>query len=178
MKTDIINYVTAYDTNKQIVNSINKIMSRLDNNEYACIRDGDVIFLTSNFGHLINDVVKKYPDCDLFSCYTNRIGNPNQILPNAPTHNDIEKHREIAKKLSNKYWDLCEPYTDKKPLYGMLLLIKKKNYIPLEHNGILAIDNKIFNSFKNRNLKIMMIKGLYVYHYYRNGNKDDKSHLL
>ena len=62
----------------------------------------------------------------------------------------------------------------------MLFIIKKSAWNKIggcKSNGMLGVDNEIHMNIKKHGMKLYRIDGLYVYHWYRGGNKYDTSHL-
>ena len=87
-----IYYSQPWSTKKNIGAYYNKFMELLpDDDDFACFTDGDAMFMTVYYGRQIEDIVKKYPQCGLFTCMTNRVAFPNQIADISWQNNDIEK---------------------------------------------------------------------------------------
>ena len=62
----------------------------------------------------------------------------------------------------------------------MLFIVKKSAWDKIggaKKTGMLAVDNDIHAKIKKNRLKFGLIKGLYVYHWYRGGDKNNNKHL-
>ena len=180
----MIYYSIPYSTEKNIGGYYNSVMENLKNDDdFACFVDGDTIFTTSNFGNQINDTVKRYPDCRFFTCYTNRVGFKKQVYPMVdPNNNDMEYHRRIGSLLQERYWDLCDDLSDLPRTHlisGMLMLVRKDLWRQVGgfKNGMLSVDNDFHAKCIDNNEKLLLMKGVYIYHWYRWPNYGNTSHL-
>mgnify|MGYP001163795388 CR=1 FL=1 len=179
---------TPYRTDKNLIESYNSFMKLLPNDGWALFRDADTLFLDSFYGDLIVEAISNNKDVDCFTCLTNRIGNPKQLF-NEYNGDDIIKHREVASSLRSKYGSICEDFT--KPILpyimsGMCFILSKKawekiggfkEYTP-GYGKMLGVDNKLHIDLYENGFKTKIIKGLYVYHWYRGGKRNDIKHLL
>ena len=71
--------------------------------------------------------------------------------------------------------------TNLKPLSGVMILISKKTWKSIgkfTENRMLGIDNDIHKKVRQNGLRVGLMKGIYLYHWYRNGNINNKEHLL
>lgn len=180
----MILYSIPFSTEKNIGAYYNYIMSTLQNDsDFACFVDADTIFTTSNFGDQILDVVKRYPECGLFTCYTNRVGFKKQIYPMIDmNNNDMQYHRDIGKSLQETYWNECEDLSYLKQnelISGMLLLVKKSLWKAVGgfKSGMLSVDNDFHLKCIQNNEKVYLMKGVYIYHWYRWPNYSNTTHL-
>jgi hypothetical protein len=176
-------YSIPFNSDKNIGKYYNDFMNILPNdNDYACFVDGDTIFTTYNYGNIIENVIKRYPDIDCFTALTNRVNCQWQIAPGIDkSNNDIEYHREYGLNISKIYNDFCYDVTDKKLFSGFFILIKKSTWREIGkfvENGMLGVDNDIHEKIKQNNKKMFLMKGLYLYHWYRNNNNKYTSHLI
>lgn len=188
-KTEIadpcIYYLTPADPNKKIGKVYNAHCEMVpNNNDWICIRDGDTMFLTSNWSKIIMDAVKRYPDTALFGCYTNRIGLDYQLTREEgfSENFDVKHHAGIAKARYEKYGSECIDVD--RPVAGMFMLFRRIVWTRTPFKDELVVNNKFFDwDFGERILKmggkIRLIQGLYLFHGYRLlTHKKDKSHLL
>lgn len=180
----MIYYSIPYSVNKNIGTYYNTVMESLPNEtDFACFVDGDTIFTTPNFGTQIDSVVNRYKECKFFTCYTNRVGFKLQVHPMVDKdNNDMNYHREIGKELQARYWDECEDMsylTEKQLISGMLLLIRKDLWKKVGgfKTGMLSVDNDFhLKCIKNKE-KLYLMKGVYIYHWYRWPNYSNTNHL-
>lgn len=148
-------------------------------NDYACFIDGDACFTTHTYGKQIEDILKQYPDVDLWTAMTNRVATKWQMVRCVNT-NDIEYHRKLGKALQEEKYDKVRDVTSKSPISGFFFVLKKKSWMKtkgFKKKGMLGVDNSIHYEMQRIGGKVYQMLGLYVYHWYRNGNRWDTKHL-
>lgn len=178
-----IYYSIPFSVEKNIGKAYNSFMELIPNDDdYACFVDGDTIFTTYNYGNIINNTILRYPDIGAFTCLTNRVKCDWQIAHGIDvTNNDIEYHREYGKKLYQIFNTYCEDVTDNTLFSGFFILLKKSVWKKINgfvENGMLGVDNYLHKKIQENNEKLYIMRGLYLYHWYRNNNSNEKSHLL
>jgi GT2 family glycosyltransferase len=154
--------------------------------DYACFIDADAMFTTYNYGKQLEDIIKLYPNIACFTAKTNRIACVLQIQHGVNiNNNDMKYHRDIGKSIQESNYAKCRDITDfnnaTELMSGVLMLVQKRAWKKIggfSEKGILNIDNLFHRALKNNNKKIYLMKGVYVYHWYRYPNFRDKSHLL
>lgn len=182
----MIYYSVPYNSDKNIGKYYNDFMKILPNDEdFACFVDGDTIFTTPDFGSIIESVVEEYPQIECFTCLTNRVGCKWQVLPGIDEdNNDMSYHREIGLSMKVIYSNTCVDVTDVSKwevMSGVLILISKRLWKKIggfKEDGMLGIDNDLHWKIQQHNEKIYLMKGLYLYHWYRWPNPKNKTHLL
>lgn len=178
----MIYYSSPYSIGKDLGKAYNEEMNRTpDPESWVCFTDGDCQFLTSDYGHQLQEIINKHPDTGMFTCYTNRVGNLQQCY-NGIINQDpnILNHKRIALQLQK------EKRTEVKEINniisGMLMLIKKSTWDLIhgapEELGLLSIDNHISQRVLNAGMKIRLMEGVYIFHFYRlDTGVENKSHL-
>jgi GT2 family glycosyltransferase len=182
----MIYYSVPYSIEKNLGKYYNDFMRMLpSDDDYGCFVDGDTMFTTTNYGHIINDVVNENPDVGCFTCYTNRIGCKWQVAPGVDQDtNDMNYHRNFGLSLQTIFGSECEDMTDvsnKEVLSGHLMLLKKsvwKKIGGFAEKGMLGIDNDLHWKIKKNNEKVYIMKGIYIFHWYRWPDPKNKSHLI
>jgi GT2 family glycosyltransferase len=182
----MIYYTVPYSVEKNIGNYYNDFMKTLPtNDDFGCFVDGDTIFTTSNYGHIIDDAIKRNPSISCFTCYTNRVKCTYQIAPGIDIEsNDIDYHRKFGKSLYSIYGSRCKDVTimeNNQYMSGMFFIIKKslwKKIGKFSENKMLGIDNEMHRRIIEAKERLFLIEGLYIYHWYRWPNIKDTSHLL
>ena len=165
---------------KDLGKSYNMFMERLQDDDWACFLDHDAMFTTKNWYHQLEDIIEKFPDIGLFSCLTNRIANPMQKPHGIDQHNhDIQYHRNIGKTLQSQYYDTVH-VEDKLHgwlMSGVIILISKRTWKRVGgfKSGFLGVDNDMHEKCIDNDIKIGIMNGVYVYHWYRGDG--DMSHL-
>jgi hypothetical protein len=148
---------------------------------WACFTDGDAMFTTPDFGHQLEAVVKANPEYDLFTSVTNRVGTMYQCVKDTWDIQDINIHREIGQQLKDLNTTKVEDITNYAPFSGVLILVRKNAWFTSERfkeNGMLGVDNSIHYAIRNQGGKVGLMHGVYMMHYYRNGNPLDQAHLI
>lgn len=152
--------------------------------DYACFTDGDAMFTTPNYGDVIDQVVLENLDVGCFTCFANRVGSKWQLHSHVDfNNNDMEYHRKIGQELQDKYGTSCVDVTYKLPgqvMSGVMILIKKSTWSKIGgfKDGMLQVDNDIHWKIQNSdNEKLYLMKGIYLYHWYRYPNYNNTDHL-
>jgi len=176
----VIYYFTPYSTDKNLGKYYNSCLELIPDGCWACFVDGDAMFTTPNFGHQIQEIVEANSEFDLFTCMTNRVGTKYQCVDGLWEVEDMLTQRNFGKMFQlNKRLEV-EDITNNAPLSGVLMLVKKSAWSAsqkFKENGLLGVDNSIHYAIRNINGRVGLMKGVYVQHYYRGGNINDRSHL-
>jgi hypothetical protein len=171
---------TPYSIDKNLGHAYNQEMELIPDGDAACFTDGDTLFLTHDFGHLISEYANQYPN-SVLTCRTNRI-HPKaegQYYPMIQS-SDIKEHLKLNQKVS----------TVTKldgPISGFLLVIPKHIWLKhpfTEENlyrpgtpNLLGVDNEWTNRIREKGVDVLRMDGIYIWHTYRllTGSKN---HLL
>jgi len=165
----MIFYFVPYSLSKNIGQAYNQYMSLLPNdNDWGVLMDGDTMFLTFDWGHAIAEVINKLPDAGIITCQTNRIRQKKQLYDESSP--DILVHRLIAKTLDEKYRGQTRKINTH--ISGFFMAIKKKTWkdvgkFPEADGKLLTVDNAFSNKIIRSNKNIYLMRGMYVFHYYR-----------
>ena len=168
---------TPYSIEKNLGKAYNEEMAMIPEGDAACFIDGDVCFLTPDYGHILNHYHKSYPNAVL-TCWTNRIHqlSKGQLYDTLSNGDDIRSCIQYAKKLADAgFCDSLSEITG--PVSGFLLVIPKSvwhkikftetnNYRPGEPN-LLGVDNDFTNKVRAAGIPILRMNGLLVWHSYR-----------
>lgn len=168
MKDFHIYYFTPFALDKNLGAAYNHYMSLLPNDEdWACFVDADVMFLTPDFGKQIHDIVSKYPDTGMFTVLTNRVGTPQQCYNSELSPDpDMRNHRRIAIQLQKDHYDEVEDIYRR--ISGLVMLVQKKTWQRVQFpDGLLGVDFDFSNELHYQGYNILLMKGVYVLHYYR-----------
>lgn len=166
----------------------NNFMEKLEDEDWACFIDHDAMFTTNNWYNQLEDIIIKYPNAGCFTAMTNRIGNSKQIfnfkfkaksnlnlkkkqreyLNNFHNNHNINEHRKIGSQLQEKYYDDLLSIDMTSPLSGVIILISKKTWNQIKFkDGFFGVDNDIHKKCIEIGKKVFIMKGVYVYHWYR-----------
>ena len=181
----------CWNTEKNLIKEYNYDMSTLpDDGDFRCFIDGDASFTTDFWGKQLEQIITTHPECGCFVATTNRIAPVNQHqLPQLIdwNNNDFADHRRIGKhcwkKNGTNVIDFSKP--DPCHLSGFLILLKKKTWEKIggfkawdDKSNILGIDSRLHQDLYEAGEKVYVMSGIYLYHWYRGGNINDKSHIL
>lgn len=175
--------VTPYSFNKNLFEAYSDVMSLVNNDDWVCFIDCDVAFLeTSDFGHLIQGYIDRYPETGMFTCYASRCHYGCQMT-------DFDMETDSIMAIAQKTVDvrdsmLWEYETIERKIAGHLIAIKKStwlNILPIlkkkvtkRDKKILGFDTQLSNAILHNGFDIKLMKGVFIFHYLRmlNGSND------
>jgi GT2 family glycosyltransferase len=171
-----------WNSDKNIGIAYNEMMERARSDEWILFTDYDAMFLCSNYGAQIQKVIDDNPEYGLFYSLTGKIGCTWQQARGIDWKiDDIVYYRELAKKQWDKYGSEVENVSEKNMGgSGFLILLKKDTWNktgPFYDRGLLDVDWRYFSQAKKAGIKIGLMKGILLYHYYRGTSSNDVSHL-
>lgn len=160
----------------------NEFMELLpDDDDWAVLMDNDVMFTTDRWWYQLKHAIEKDPKAGMFTAMTNRLGSPEQVYEcrkhrekhhlvfycSKENHHDMVKHKEIGHCLMEQYGS--DVVKMKGFSRGMLMCISKATWKKVGGfpNGIGGVDMVFLRKLKSNNLPVYILKGLYVYHWYR-----------
>lgn len=171
----MIYFFTPYSFNKKLFEAFDSYMNLIsDPNDWVCFMDGDTAFLMPDFGHQIEHYLKVWPETGLFTCYASRCHYNCQLYKYADAENtNIIYHRLKAEEVFRQFNGQVEEI--KRRIAGHLMVIQKKTWLMIRlevketttDKNILGVDTKISNAVLKANLKIRLMKGIYIFHYLR-----------
>lgn len=163
-----LEFVIPYSFNKNLGKEYNRIFKQTKA-DYVCIIDGDILFFENNFGHFISNIISKNIDGAIFTCVTNRIGNPEQrISKKLSPISDILKHKRIAIKRKQIYGYTVTKATLRTSMLVSVISKKVWNEIKFD-DGLRGVDWTFSQSVLDKGYPIYIMQGLYVFHLYRLG---------
>ena len=177
-------FFTPYSFEKRLFEAWDNYMNLVtDPEDWICMMDGDTAFLLSDFGHQIKTYIHKYPDTGLFTCYASRTANKDQLLNGINSENpDIIFHRCQSEYCRDNFF-LKTRIIFK--AYGHLMVLQKKTWLKIKSSvkketvksGLFDVDTSASRAIRRLNLKIRLMEGMYIFHYYRLKDKG-REHLL
>ena len=179
----MIYYRIVWSTDKNIGAAYNREMQMLPyDDDFCCFIDADAMFLTPFFGKQLERIVEAYPECGAFTCTTNRVNCKWQLAEGGWMNDDIKYHRLIAERSAQKSYLQVEDVSRKprgKVMSGVLMLIRRDVWRKVGgfKDGMLGVDNDFHWKIMDNNERLYLMKGVYVYHWYRGGDYSNKSHL-
>lgn len=170
-----IRYITPYSSSLNIGGEYNQVISELPDDCYIVLRDGDTMFLTSDWGKHIEDIILANPDYELITCMTNRIGFKDICCELMFDVSDLHDHVYVAKERSRVFGSLVTP-TYAAP--GMLMIFHKSVWAKVggfKPNSI-YFDKEFSKDVTKSGGKIGAARGLYLFHLYRFGQSNPKAY--
>lgn len=165
-------YSNPYSTEKNFGKALNDFCELVPDNDWICLQDGDMMYLTPDWGVQIEAAIKKYgQNFSLIGCVTNRLSKhkPIQLVPGVDYDNhDMRYHYQKALELKEKHYAEVEDITDKKYIAGLFMLFPKRvwNKVKFKEN-INYFDHQFSTDVIKAGGRLGLMKGLYVYHLYR-----------
>lgn len=163
----MIHYFTPYDPQKRIGFAHNEAVKQInDPNAWICLRDADTMFLTPDFGNIIEKAIEAHGnDYQLFGCLTNRLGVSHQLYDGLIANSDMTYHIDIAEQ--------CKGNNSVKECYlvaGMFLLFQKKTWIKAGgFKPSIHFDRDFSNDIIKSGGRLGIIQSVYLFHLYRWG---------
>jgi GT2 family glycosyltransferase len=176
----MIYYFTPWADDGNLGAAYNRYMELLPNDDdWACMLDGDTMFLIPDWGEVIANAIAENPEAGMFTCYTNRVNNPQQLYNGHFNENgDLHVHRRIAIVCRETMNTRVKPLT--RVISGMMMIIQKRTWREFYFkDGILGVDNDISRRLMQAGKQVLLIQGIYLAHYYRlNEGRRSTAHLL
>jgi hypothetical protein len=166
--------IHAYALDKNYFAAIDEEMARLQPDEWGVIMDLDTMPLLPDFGHQIQEYINKYPDTGMFTSYASRCHYSCQRRKGADDMNtDILYHKQIADNCRRGLHLKVKELNRK--IAGHLMMIKKSTWLKIRDRvqkdaagkKILGVDTKISYAILGLNLKIRLMRGVYLFHFLR-----------
>ena len=114
---------------------------------------------------------------------TNRIGCLWQRTGKWESDSD-NYHNETGEMIARNFYDQVQDVSvvpRGEVMGGVLIMIRKstwKNLGGFKPTGMLGVDNDIHWKAMDKGEKVYLMKGVYVYHWYRGGDVNNKQHLI
>lgn len=179
----MINIKTPFSLEKNLGRAYNEAFVGVPDEDWVCLIDHDVMFLTPNSIPLMYEAIRNYPDAGIFTCLTNRIHHlaVDQLYFDKPSENtDVKFWQRQAEVL--EFSEKGEIVTEiKHEISGFLMLISKKTWKEIkffESGKCLGVDNDFSLHVLAAGKKIYRMNRLLVWHSYRLNDIKNKSHLL
>lgn len=171
----VIAYAEGDDQN--LGQAYNQVFEMMDDNDWVCFLDHDAMFTTSTWHKQLVDIVIKHPDVGMFTTMTNRVNNKVQLYGGRRSDNhDVRVHRTIGQQLQNQLYDQILELPRAQAISGVVMMMRKSTWQQAKFkSGFLGVDNQMHYDVLALGLKVALMRGVYVYHWYRGDGS--KSHL-
>jgi hypothetical protein len=174
-------YVTPWKTG-DIGGGINESLALLPSDAWVCVRDGDTMFLSADWGAQVEQIIARNGvRFDVIGAMTNRLRSRYQLHDGAISEvGDIGYHREIARQRWRDYGASVGEVPG--PLAGMCLIFHRSVWerVPFEPYTI-WFDKRFSSRVRELGGRLGVAHGLYLFHLYRWGEADPANsieHLL
>lgn len=151
----------------------NNFMEKVDDDDWVVFLDHDATFTTKKWFSQIEEAIEHYPEYGAFTTMMNRVGNNVHIPANVDRNNhDIKYHRKLGAELLEKEGSNVIDFNHgnfSAFLSGVIIITSKKTWKKIGgfKEGFLGVDNCFHVDCLYNNVKVGLIKGLYLYHWYR-----------
>ena len=171
----MIHTYIPYSNNFNLGKAYNDFMSIVDDKDWVLFLDHDATFTTREWYPQVLDIINNNPKYGAFTCMTNRVGPSVQRYQGIMSDNhDIRHHRKIGKTLQDNHYDEVIEFPEGWMASGVILLLSKQTWKTVGGfvEGFLGVDNCLHRDCKNNSIPFGLMKGFYVYHWYRAENDD------
>lgn len=170
-------------SNRNMGKELNKICSKYNDDDWIIFLDHDAIWTTDKWYQQIQAAIDTKDKVGMFTCMTNRVMNTEQLYRRKISENhDMSYHRKVGADLYKAHGSNYYHLTKGSPVSGVVMIVncgimKKIKFRELD--SPLGVDNYAHFDLVDAGYKVGLLKGLYVYHWYR-GDKNYKntSHLV
>lgn len=169
----MIYYKQPYRSDLNIGKGLNDDIQTVPNDDdWIVIKDADAMFLTPDYGTIIENALLSNHPYQLIGCYTNRIGSPHQ-RPYAGCLDehlfncfDMKEHYAYAESLRDKYGSQMKEI--KQGIAGFFMAFQKKTWNNNKFQENVPYFDTIFSAnVIKRKGRVALMQGLYMYHTYR-----------
>ncbi len=162
-----IHYLTPYSIEKNIGKAYNEACELVPDGDWICLRDGDTMFLTPEWGQHIQQIaeVAIQSNYALVGCMTNRLAtNSRQIIGEYDNH-DIKYHHMGAINRRELYGN--EIIDFQHVLAAHFLLFPRSTWDKVKFAEKTVHFDTLFSNSVAKWGKLGLATGLYIYHMYR-----------
>ena len=172
-----VSFITAYSPDKNIGGEYNRLIEKIDD-DWIFIRDRDCMFLTPDYGTLIENIIKANKNrFDIIGAVTNRLNKDttDQVITSMFDIGDISLHIQDADFWKTQMRTIVKP-TDKR-IAGMCMFFKRKVWEQIHFTENTPFFDSVFcEKAKQKGYRLGVACGLYVFHLYRWGQKDPENY--
>ena len=162
-----IRYVSPYAIDGNLGAAYNQAGKGLDYDDWVCIIDQDICFLDSRLKLWIAMCLNDNPEFDVFTCVTNRLADKQQ-LPYATMYEqtNIVIHKKATLQAQKTFGTKVVEATH--ATAGLFMLMKRRTLEAVGFkNGLIYLDTDFYQRATAMGFKFGIMKGVYVFHYYR-----------
>ncbi len=161
---------TPFADDRNLGRAYNEFLDLLKEDDWAIFIDHDAIWTTPHWYDQIVSATKA-PRVGCVTAVTNRIWCRYQLAAGAdPNNHDMRYHRQLGERLQTKYGSTAIDVTLREPpISGVVLAVSKAAVLHSGgfRKGLLGVDNALHRSMRAAGYRVLLMPGLYVYHWYR-----------
>lgn len=160
-------YYQPYALNGNLGDVYNDCSYGHDDEDWICILDQDICILDSRLKWWVAQTIEAHPEIDIFGCMTNRLKSPEQRSSKMFGETDIVKHKKRTIQHWNQFKTTVRELKENE-LAGMFMLMRARVLRSVKfRNGLLYLDSDFSKRAREIGYKIGIMRGIYVFHYYR-----------
>lgn len=162
---------TPWSPTRDLGAEYNRIMARLDPDEWAIFLDHDAQTLVNEFWPTMAAAILAHPDAGAILTYTNRTGNPAQQAK-APKGDNFPDHAARAHAIRVEYGDRTTDVTAPR-MTGVCFAVSKAAWLTAGPfaAGMGEVDNRYAAACVAAGLQLWRADGVYVWHEKRTSGK-------
>lgn len=165
VEAQMIHYISPYATDGNIGRALNEACTLVPDGDWICLRDGDAMFTTPDWGRTIDYVIREYGgQYDLFGAVTNRIGWKHHQVPGMMDVMDLRQHWEVGAMIQAN-GPQVEPTTEL--IAGFFMLFSKATWSRTQFQEDRRRARLFDMDFSMKIKRRAIIRGLYLLHLYR-----------
>ena len=180
MEIENISFMSAFNSTKDIGGEYNRLISKIDD-EWIFIKDGDSLFLTSDYGDRINKIIDSNEQFDVIGAITNRISVDSlRSTVDILCEPDMDNHIRTSNELWSKNGTMVTETKDTVAAFCMFFRREVWEKSKFKENSI-VFDREFCKDAIDNGFKIGIAQGLYLFHLYRWGKNNPKyytNHLI
>jgi len=162
--------------------AIERHMQGLQPDDWAIMLDHDMQWTTPDWYPAIAKAIAANPQMQVLTCITNRahqLNSPYQMAKGVDVNNhDIKYHRQLgAKLLKLNGTKVLDVTNHSRCINGVVVIWQRKTWDAIKkmeghvslvnRKDILMFDTKLHKRAKGLGMKVGVLQGVYVYHWYR-----------
>lgn len=168
-----ISVVIPYNPTGNLGAEYNRHLQQCAEDDWICFLDHDAMWTTPSWFRQLTAAIQQQPGAGCFTCITNRVGNRIQVdggfdVDTLPDDHDIRWHRKRGNELYNMHGNELQDISDQPWMSGTMILTSKRAWNQVKFtDGLLHVDNVFHQRLTEQGFRNFIIKGLYIYHWYR-----------
>lgn len=178
----MIHYIQPYRIDRNIGKAINDaiIQLRPEQNDWICLTDHDVCFLRPDSKAQLEEILAK-ADYDLLSPVTNRLAMNHQLINGMFDCYDMREHQKAANACHEEMHGVIDRTYSVLAAFCLCFKVSTWEKLGRFIENSMAFDSLFSYMALNEDMKLGIMRGIYVYHHYRawsDNPTQEVSHLL